>query len=119
MFRHRGEIIDGERRLEICTRYNVPISIREVRASHVWPLRWVLKPEAVTREEFQSKATVAAADCWSDPGTIAAYWLNEEPRDSYRWSRLKVAFAHMLLTAEQGGEPVTAEQLLKAVRKCL
>lgn len=122
VFYHRGELVDGRRRLQICEQHAIKLPRVDLKFTQVKPLLWHLHPERIRREDYklsQKPAVEAAHDCWSDPGTIAAYWLKEQPRETYRWQRVKVAVNALLNAAAEGRMELTTDLVLDAVRRNL
>lgn len=126
-FTCRGVVIDGRRREEICAKHGVDLRTAEIPPSQVKPLLWMLHPERITRADYPAlqgggiaPAHRAAVDCWSDAGTIAAWWLQCDPQaDGSRWQRLHAAFGSLLAAADEGTQKLTPEKLIELVRKTL
>lgn len=78
----------------------------------------MLNPERVERSHWPNAAAAAHA-IYSDPGTVAAYWLGRQPQEGSRWQRLRQSFDSLLQSADEGVLELTSERLVAVVRKSL
>lgn len=117
----RGEVIDGSRRADFCARHQIDLPTVTIKSSGVWPLIWALNPDKVTRAAFQGKPQAAAAECLSEPGTIAAWWaaLEGQQHSESLQQRLARAFASAIAEHDQGIREMTPQLLVGIVRKTM